>query len=494
MGKMQRKPPRMYQTENIYSSDFPGKAFPLVVLANGKPGFTINQWIYYLMEEDITPALLEQRIRGVMHLYEFHYCTYGEQELTQKQSERLVADFLDAKKQGSEMMGWSPNNNRSTLKCYLDSINLFDKWQATFHNSIRMNPSEERFMSDWERYRDFVQRTKWDPMLHLFPSRTHMKTKHEHNLRITHKRFLVGKKTIPKSFPIERFIELVEHTPNPRDQMLFLIMGGGSLRQSETLHLFYQDVLGVNNMGTTRIRLDDPEIGKIDWDVSGKIKTGTRTQYLAECYANEKLKDTVPDLYRLAPRTKCKRGGYHAGFKGMTFSTDGENTVRADGRIEYWHEMFWCDPRFGIRFQKAYEEYVQENFHGKSTNWPYHPYLFINLERKTYGMPMTLGAVSGVWKRALKRIGMGNCGLGAHSLRHMYGAYCASVLKLPLETVSMMLHHSTTESTKIYYHLRSKDVRDAINKAIADNAGTQIMDYLIMPDTPRLLVPESWSE
>ena len=65
-------------------------------------------------------------------------------------------------------------------------------------------------------------------------------------------------------------MELVEHTPNPRDQMLWLIMGGGSLRQSETLHIYYQDVLGVDNRGATRIRLDDPEIGEITWYKDGE--------------------------------------------------------------------------------------------------------------------------------------------------------------------------------------------------------------------------------
>ena len=80
----------------------PGRPIPLVVLANGQPGYTINQWIYWLLEEGITPSLLEQHVRAVMHLYEFHYrTTYGERELTQYQAERLIADFLDAKRCGS---------------------------------------------------------------------------------------------------------------------------------------------------------------------------------------------------------------------------------------------------------------------------------------------------------------------------------------------------------------------------------------------------------
>ena len=115
-----------------------------------------------------------------------------------------------------------------------------------------------------------------------------------------------------------------------------------------------------------------------------------------------------------------------------------------------------------------------------------------NLEKNTYGLPMTIGAVRGAWERALKRIGMGNCGLGPHSLRHMYGQYCASVLKLPLEVTSMVMHHSSPLSTKVYYHLKSEEVRHAITSAVKGNAGTDIMDFLIMPDTGRPALPSSW--
>jgi hypothetical protein len=486
--------PCAYQIEWIYTADFPGRPVPLVVLADGRPGYTVNQWIYWLLQEGATPSLLEQQVRAVMQLYEFYYRTYRGRELTQKEAERLVADFLDAKRRGSELMGWRPNNNMDTLTRYLTAINRFDEWQSTFHGAPRMNPSEEQFISAWERYREFQQRTKWDPMLHLFPSRSHMKTEHEHKLRIEHQRFRVGKKKIPKSFPIGRFVELVEHTPNPRDQVLWLLMGGGSLRGSEVLHIYYQDVLGVDNLGATRIRLDDPETGEITWERNGKLKTGTRAEYLAECYVNEQFKHTIPALYRLAPRTQGKRGADHAGFKGMTFSADGESTLTADGRVAYWHELFWCDPRFGIRFQKAYEEYVREHFHGKSRDWPHHPHLLINLEKRTYGLPMTLGAIRKAWKLALARIGMADCGLGVHSLRHMYGMYCASVLKLKLEHTRVLMHHASTASTEVYYHLRNADVRQAITKAVAENAGVPIMDYMIMPGAPPLQAPESWSE
>jgi len=38
-----------YLKELIYTSDFPGRAIPVIYLADGKPGFSINQWIYWLV-------------------------------------------------------------------------------------------------------------------------------------------------------------------------------------------------------------------------------------------------------------------------------------------------------------------------------------------------------------------------------------------------------------------------------------------------------------
>jgi len=483
-----------YQIEWIYTVDFPNRVIPLVILQDGHPGYTINQWIYWLVEEGITPSLLDQHIRGVMHLYDFHYRTFGNKALNDSQAENLISDFLNAKRYGSELMEWEPNHSKKTVQRYLTSINLFDKWQSVFHGASRMNPSEERFISSWERYHDFQQRTKWDPMLHLFPSHTNKKVEHVHKLYIEHNRFVVGKKQIPKVFPIERFVDLIESTPNPRDKMLWLLMGGGSLRGSEPLHLYGTDILGVDNTGCARIRLDDPETGVISWDEESNSRTGTRAEYLNKCFSNEKFKYTVPELFNLKPRTLGKLGVDHAGFKGMTFSEGGENIISGDGRIHYWHEVFWCDPRFGSKFQQVYMEYMNEYFFDKPSDWPFHPYLFINVNKNNFGLPMKLGGIRKAWMSSLKRIGMGNCGLGRHSLRHMYGEYCASILNLPIEMTRTLMHHASVTSTEVYYHLRSKDVRNAINKAILENAGIKVLDYMILPGSKSIDVPESWCE
>ena len=51
-----------YLKELIYTSDFPGRAIPVIYLADGKSGFSINQWIYWLVGGGITQSLLRDHI------------------------------------------------------------------------------------------------------------------------------------------------------------------------------------------------------------------------------------------------------------------------------------------------------------------------------------------------------------------------------------------------------------------------------------------------
>jgi hypothetical protein len=490
-----------FQVEWIWTNDFPGRPVPLVILEGGLPGFVVNQWIYDQLETGVTPSLLEEQLRAVMQLFEFYKRKYGERPISSNIAERLLADFLTAKKKGTILpdgtdplgLYWKPLLNRKTLTRYLVAINKFDKWQSTYHGAIRMNPHERHFMNSWERCSDFCRREKWDPMLHLFSAKEHLRTVGRHVIREEHARFRIGASTLPKAFPLDRFIDLVETSKSPRDQMLFLLCAGASLRQSEPLHLFYQDVIGIDNFAQPRIRLADPERGEISWEQDGVTHKGTRKEYLEAAYKNEDFRYTVPRLYNLQPRTLGRRGRDHVGFKGMTFGDDPQGAITADGRELRFHEAFWIDPRMGYRFWLAYEQYVESVFYGRPKGWPYHPWLFVNLDKDNYGMPMTLAAVRKVWNRALHRLGIQDCGLGEHSLRHLYGYYSASVLHLPIEITQLLMHHASVQSTQRYYHIHSDEVRKIILTAVAKHHGLEIGDYLIMPGTPKPNYPASWN-
>ncbi|EIF28517.1 site-specific recombinase XerD [Burkholderia sp. Ch1-1] len=487
---------RFWSVKYVSTAEFPHGRFPLVFL-NGQPGYVVNQWIYYMIDAHVGQSLLEERIRAVLHLYDYCMARYGDRGLTREESVALVGDFLLAKRDGTDLPGgknpfglnWRPAR-RTTLKRYLAALNEFDIWHATFHHADRLNPSESRLMTAWERYSDFRQREKWDPMLHLFPSRSRTKDAFAHQIPEKHRRFQYAGKPLPKCFPLHAFVDLVEQCSNPRDKMLFLQLFGLGLRESEPLHLFAEDVFGVTPHGEARIRLDDPETGRWEWyDAAGKKTVSSRTDYLDVCWQNHEFRSSHRELYRLVPRTRYgRRGGMFVGFKGMTFHLD-----EGAGSAVFGHEAIWIDPRIGIYFRACFDEYMHENFYGKPYRWPFHPWLYIQLEKKNYGLPMTIPAVKKVWKRSMRRLGLDGLGLGPHSLRHLAGYYSASVLKHPLETTQALLRHANPISTQCYYHLSKDTVRAQIIEAAAKTGGLSISDLVVLPDSPRLDIPDHWA-
>ena len=486
---------RFYSIKKIHVAEFPYRSFPLVLIL-GKPSFVINQWIFYLLENGITESLLEERLRGVMHLFEFTQSKYGNRTLSDDESRALVKDFLLAKKNGTEntdsdkalALNWPPLPH-STVKRYLAAINAFDKWQATFHSSSRLNPSEEKLLEAWEIYREFKNRTKWDVMLHLYSAKEKSKEVYKHSLKDEHHRFKLGKKQFPKAFPLAAFVDLVEKSPNPRDRMLWLLLFGLGLRQSEPLHIYLEDCKGTTVMGETKIMLDDPEIGEFRWfDNQGTQRRGTRRQYLTECFQNPDFANKVPQLYKLTPRSRYGgKGGMKSGFKGMSFD------VSSFHQNHCGNEALWIDPRLGIYFNTCLQQYLEDNFYSKPSRWPYHPFLLINLDNSSHGLPMTLPAVKKAWYRALKRINLDHLPLGPHSLRHLCGYYCASVLKLSIETTKSLLRHSAVTSTSIYYHLTKQQVREAIFNAITSHNDSNLRQHIVFPDTPQLELPNHWA-
>ncbi len=489
-----------WSVTNIWVSEFPKRTFPLVFIA-GKTSFVINQWIFYLLENGITQSLLEERLRAILHLAEYFFIRYGNKILDENENNTLLHDFLNAKRYGTidedgfDSLGlyWSPLSLK-TIKRYLFAINEFDKWQSRFHGSNRINPSEQLFMNAWEIYSEFQNRKQWDPMFHLFPSKKHIKEVYHNQIRENHARLSSNNKNLPKAFPLNAFVDLVEQSPNPRDKMLWLMLFGLGLRQSEALHIFLEDCYGITDMGEIKVRLGDPEFGEFRWySNDGKLNIGTRAEYLANCYKNPQFKSTIPKLYNISPRSQYGgRGGMYAGFKGMNFDT---SHSFATNHNLFGNDAHWVDPRLGIYFNKCLKDYLETYFYNKPKSWPYHPFLFINVDKGSFGFPLTIPAIRKAWSRALKRIGLDHLPLGPHSLRHLTGYYCASLLKLPVETTKSILRHVDTSSTTTYYHLSNQVVRDAIINAVTKNQDMNSKDSIEHSQKIlRLDLPSHWYE
>lgn len=488
----------------IYTKEFGNKLIPIIYF-DGQITFTANQWIHSLIEQGYGVSKLERYIRALTHFFSFYNALLIS---TQQEPEyrKIFAMFIDAKKYGTDgycsstshsfldnlFLNWQPSSITNIKSNYLNLLNDFDKWQSTYHDAERLNPSEERFLTAHEKYQDFKVREKWDPLLHLSNSRSQTKEVSKTSLQ-EHNRFKRVQVQAAGTFPPDRFIEIIESLKNPRDKLLCLILGAGSLRGSEPLHLFHDDFVGKDEYGQLKIRLEDPEVGEYSWeDPNGKIITGTRAAYITQNFKNEHLGDFSP-LRNLSARTDYtkRNSGLSAGFKGMTFTEDDDEDN--DGE----HFLFWCDPILGRYAYKVYEEYrdtyINMNPYTGRPNpkgWPHHPWFFININKVNYGTPFKVSGFKQMWNRAKKRIGLKGKRLGRHSLRHLFGFYCANVLGLSLVEVQTYMHHSSPTSTRVYYSLSAKNVRQKLVDAFEGNP-TALAVLKISKDF-KFKIPRSW--
>ena len=553
----------------VYFKQFGRREVPMVFLENGKPGYVINQWIFNQVEQAAKPARLTSYVGSICMLYDLCVARFGVGPLREADQLCLVQNFIDARVYGTDEyciksncdpqydylhslgLHWKPTL-QSNVSINLKAIDIFDKWQATYHGAAFLNPSEKQFMDKYEVYREWKIREKWDPFQHLFDTKEHTKQTHEAVVpgTIGYEEEKKGGYRKEKAWPLHLFVKLVECCANPRDKMLVLLMGGASLRRAEPHHLLVRDIEGLNEWYEAKVRLEHPVIGRVEWHERGEreIKTGTRKKFFEECYKNEFLSEGHP-LRNLMPRPLYgkRNQGLNAGFKGMTFSESdsgsrwfgsfdeiGEDVPldaegrdiqtavfqgnyallkgEADDRPYDVYHAWWLDPQIGQYFYQCFQEYMDRYYYtnpftGKPnpTNWPYHPWLFINIEQNSYGYPLSYTAVTNIWARLKARVFksfpigpekdrvmMIVEDLAWHSLRHFYGYYCANVLGLPVSIVQVLMHHANINSTHIYYGLAKSTVKGAIIRAILKQRGMEL-EHVILPNTPRLKFPGHWT-
>jgi len=466
----------------VHTQQFPGRVVPMVLLENGKPGYAINAFINHLLMQGEQESTLHQKISALCQLYEFCKRRYGDRSLSEEELRNLVFHFGNAKLNGTiQTDGTDPTNlywtpiRPSTVKNLIRYIGAFDRFQEMFLGARRLNPVEVHFQTAFERYCEFKRRKDYDPFIHLFPSRSQKQLLPQYKVQ-EHRRDL-SKRRQQKAFPVGHIVELIDATDEPRDKMLLLLMAFGSLRRSEPLHLLHEDVLGrFKDTGAAWVRLADPVHGEVSWlDDNDQEHSGPRQRYFASIYKNDHFPPVHP-LRNLMPRCRYGRKGHgmQVGFKGMTFSGEGNNNF-----------VHWLHEEAGCLFWKSYQEYMDRYFHGKPKHWPYHPFLFIRLDPEGFGLPLTIPGVDKVFERATRRIGV--TGYSTHSLRHFYGYYTASVLRRPIEEAQVCMHHATVLSTQVYYKTDPLVVRSELLSVTAPE--------LPQNDTfmHRLDLPKSWN-
>jgi integrase len=427
-----------------------GASLPLLIIEEGELSVAALAWARAKkLEQGTGSASLSMSIRAIGRFYDFY--------LIEKQGAALAADelrlvlkqFFEARRFGLASLDWKPVK-LATAAADVRVVSEFTEWCANNFDHVAVNPQERLLvrslnLREQRIFRaQFQSRKTWDTLFHLTPSTQ------EGNGKVLQRAFAPerGKRRKPaglqKYFPPEKVMDLISATPALRDKLYFMLLFFGGVRISEPLHLFASDV-GILQDGTARVVLADPHDGSYEWIGANKQRrSGIRATFLAERY-NRGPRNLLANNHPL-----------HAGWKGM---------LADDGRRRE-SVVHWLREDISRLFAKLHVEYVNSVRRKVTDN---HPFYFVNESERDFGEPLKLSNVSKAFNRAAKRVNLAPTlpGVNPHGARHFFGYYCASVLRLPIETTQKLLHHQSILSTQVYYALSNEVVRDELLRAQA---------------------------
>jgi site-specific recombinase XerD len=267
----------------------------------------------------------------------------------------------------------------------------------------------------------------------------------------------------PAAMALDDYLNLLQSTKaagNWRDVCLWLLLGAGCCRVSEALNLFATDVhyvLGARQNGIDAIQPDEAIVALAN-PVEGLIQAPDGKWI--------RRREFLKARYGLEPRNLLPTNdSLYAGYKGMALggTLDCSIPELEEWPTRGWALIEWLFPSFGRFFADAHLKYrqhlVQTRLSALASEK--HPYLLMN-EGRSRGDPLTRFNVNQLLAVACKRAGIKE--RAPHSLRHLYGATCAS-LGIPVGETQIRMRHSSLQSTLVYYKMSRAEARAKISAA-----------------------------
>lgn len=428
-----------------------GSSLPFLFLEDGELSYLTLAWVRQkMLNEGAGPSTVAKAVSAIGRFYDFYKLEKGGVLLSPNEFTLTLSQFYEARRFGLASTGWTPVK-QATAANDVRAVSEFTEWCANNFGHAAANPREKILVSSLNlpEQRAFNAKLagskRWNPLFHLTPS-----TQEGQGVMVR-RAFTPsqGKRSKAtngqKYFPPEKVWPFIGATPSIRDKLYFLLLFFGGLRISEPLHLFATDV-SIRPDGTARVILGHPQDGTYKWlGADKKQHTGNRATFLAERYglgARNLLAENDP---------------LHAGWKGMAF----DDPNRSEG------EVHWLREDASQLFARLHSEYIRAV---RSKLKDVHPYYFVNeRDGPTYGLPLKASNISKAFNRAADRISLSTrlAGVNPHGGRHFYGYYCASILRLPIETTQKVMHHQSMLSTEVYYALSGEAVRSEMMSAQA---------------------------
>ncbi|WP_059728408.1 MULTISPECIES: site-specific integrase [Burkholderia cepacia complex] len=439
-------------------------SLPFLFLQDGELSYLALAWVRNkMLIEGSGTSTLAKAVSAIGRFYDYYQLERNGAPLAADQLRLVLAEFYEARRFGRASLGWDAVKV-ATAAADVRAVSDFTEWCTNNFGHAPVNP-KERVLVEQLNLREQktiemkrTSRREWDMLHHLEPASD------EAQGIVTRRAFDPARGnrnkafTDNKHFPPDTVWEVILKTPSLRDKLYLLLLFFGGVRISEPMHLFASDI-SIQPDGTARVVLGHPQDGSYQWiGRDRKKKVGNRATFLQEKYG-------------LTPRNLlAEKHPLHAGWKGMM----------ADDKKRSESVVHWLREDAGRLFARLHAEYIRTV---RSKLPDTHPYYFVNeKEGDSHGQPLKLSNMSKAFNRAAERVSLSPsmAGVNPHGARHFYGFYCASVLRLPIETTQRLMHHASVMSTEIYYALSAEAVRKEL-LAAQERQALEAPDLLAAP-------------
>ncbi len=274
---------------------------PAVLTADGALLTDVATWLISAKRDHWSTSTLYRRALSISCL-----CDYLEAHPNPQNDEDVLRGLWRSLHQGDECLAWKPRGYK-TARQLLRGINQFADWLADNKAIEHPNPRQQ-YPLQWLGTLSALRKNSEMNFLSGIVPNEPLRFREGRRIEPDHaefKRLFTPEAKPGPSFEFLEFEKLVHEERSHRNRMLWLLLGAGGLRISETLQMYPTDIGFDPSTGEAGIILCDPRHGPIQTiSLEGKAVWIKREKYLA-------------DHYGLIPREFYARShGLFSGWKG----------------------------------------------------------------------------------------------------------------------------------------------------------------------------------
>ena len=442
----------------------PGSAIPLLIYGDGKISRLAYDYITSPRMSGLSSTSKDQAVKAVGLLHDFHQKVARTSKRQAESAERFLDRFCKALIYGTvQSDGSCPYELYWHAKSWEHASNYIRQIQRFLKSFIDENDTELAVLTEW-RFLSFSLSAYAQEAKAHFSLLFHL----SENQAMRNSSFPIQRgqnnpraPSTTNAFPANKVWSMIfdgcakanssragvalnySERFNVRNQLAYLLIFMGGLRESNLFHIFSNDVL-LDAAGGAQVNVYHPTKGTIRHSVPGssKAKFTTRQEFLVRNFS-------------MQPRNMLhKKMPLFAGWK---------NLLLTRGAPHYFSQVHWIHPSIGPLFWKLHCLYM---LYVRPATCA-HPYYFVSLGHQTFGEPWKISAFVDAFRASARRIGLEpskHFGTTPHGGRHYFGLSAANLQIDPRVRQVMMMHRHIASQHR-YQVPSPKVINDTISQA-----------------------------